>query len=240
MIYIRSTLFFILFIIWNLLCCITGLLVSVKRKWLLYVAKIWSRGIIFLLGKITKIIIEVEGLENLPTKGEGCIIASKHQSALETLVLYDIIEGVGFVFKKELMYIPLFGWNIYLSGSVMVDRGAGKKAMQSVLKKVPERVNEGRKIVIFPEGTRVKPGENTPYKPAVYGIYKQGVKTFPMVLNSGVFWPKGGFIKKPGIVKLKIFPEINQGLEKKDFMSQLHETLEVEALKILPKEFDKS
>lgn len=149
----------------------------------------------------------VEGLENLP---EGnCVVLSKHQSAWETLALQEIFPNPCWVLKRELLWVPLFGWGLALTQPIAIDRKAGRKAMHQVLQQGRQRLAEGRWVVVFPEGTRVAPGQRRQY--SIGGAMlaeKSGYPVIPVAHNAGEFWPRRGFLKRPGTVALVIGPPI--------------------------------
>jgi 1-acyl-sn-glycerol-3-phosphate acyltransferase len=197
----------------------------VSYKSCYYFSKIWAMGLAWGLKLIIGVKIEVEGLENIP-KDTGCVIASKHQSAFETFY-YFFLPNAAFVYKKELQYIPFFGFYHMVLRNIAVDRKAGATALKKVLKQTKERVGQGRQVIIFPEGTRAKPKEYIEYKPAIYAIYKNDdIQIIPASLNSGLFWQKNSFIKKQGTIKIKFFSEIQKGLNKEDFYTKLRENLD--------------
>jgi len=225
MIIIRSIIFNLFFYLWNAVCFVLFIPFYVNYKWCYRVSKIWAMGLIWGLKKIIGVEIIVEGWENLP-KNSGCVIASKHQSAFETF-FYWVLPNVAFVYKKELSYIPLFGFYHIVLKNIAVDRKAGGTALKKVLNQTKQRVKDGRSVVIFPEGTRTKVGQKVEYKPAIYGIYKiPEIPVLPASLNSADIWPKGAFIKKPGTIRVTIFPPMQKGMEKEGFMRELKGKLE--------------
>ncbi len=168
---------------------------------------------------------EVIGRENIP---EGpCIIASKHQSAWETLRLNVLFDAPAIVLKQELVKVPIWGWYGWRCGMIPVDRSASVKALQRMMKAANKAIAKGRKIFIFPQGTRVLPGVKTPYKSGTAALYKQlNLPVVPMAVNSGLFWPKGAFIKKPGTITIEFLPPIPAGLSRAQFMREIEEKIE--------------
>ena len=150
---------------------------------------------------------EIEGQENIP---EGtAIIFSKHQSTWETMALQLVFPPQTFVVKRELMRIPFFGWGLSVLNPIAIDRSSGRNAVKQIVQQGIERLKAGIWIVIFPEGTRVRPGQKIRYKMggAILAA-ESGYPVVPVAHNSGEFWPKGQFLKKPGTIKLVIGPPI--------------------------------
>jgi 1-acyl-sn-glycerol-3-phosphate acyltransferase len=164
-----------------------------------------------------------------PTK--GFVIASKHQSAWETFIAFAFLPKVSFVYKKELGYIPIYGWYNKAYKNICADRKGGAKALKSIIEQTKDRVEKGHQVIIFPQGTRTAFGQVTPYKSSVYAMYKAGIDIYPAALNSGNCWPKKG-IKKSGTIVWKFLPKIEQGLDKKEFMQRLEEVIESESNKL--------
>ena len=149
----------------------------------------------------------VEGIENVPD--QNCVVLSKHQSAWETIALQLIFPNPCWVLKRELLWVPLFGWGLALTQPIAIDRKAGRKAMQQVLQQGRQRLAEGRWVVVFPEGTRVAPGQAGHYN--IGGAMlaeKSAFPVLPVAHNAGEFWPRRGFLKRPGTVTVVIGPLI--------------------------------
>ena len=168
---------------------------------------------------------EIRGLENIPNG--PIMIASKHQSMWDTqiynLIFYDCI----FVLKRSLLAVPLVGWFMWRAGMIAVDRRAGAAAMRKLLRDARTSVENGHTIVIFPEGTRMPPGERGCYQPGVAALYKElGLPVVPGALNSGTYWPRRAFKKRPGCIVLEFLPAIEPGLDRHDFMKELEEQIE--------------
>jgi 1-acyl-sn-glycerol-3-phosphate acyltransferase len=164
---------------------------------------IWAYTSQWWLKVTCNLTIKVEGRENIP-EGNGLILA-KHQSAWETIALQTIFPAQTWVLKRDLLWIPIFGWGLALTSPIAIDRSAGKKALKQVIKQGIERLQAGLWVVIFPEGTRTAPGERKKY--AIGGAmlaHKSGYPVVPVCHNAGEFWPKQGFIKKPGAITLVI------------------------------------
>jgi 1-acyl-sn-glycerol-3-phosphate acyltransferase len=176
--------------------------------------------------KLCGITLEVRGKEFITP---GVIFASKHESALETYAYTDIIPHSVFVLKKELTYIPLFGWGQALYGMIPVDRGAGAKAMKGMLKEAKNRVENGRSIIIFPEGTRCKHGQVKGYKSGIVFLAEGlDMPVVPVALNSDLLWSKGAFLRHPGKVIFQFMEpmKVSDYKGKKEFMAALEERIE--------------
>ncbi len=206
--FLRSLLFWIGFVI-NVV--IFGLLIVIlfftPSSFRLKIAKLWSRTNNFLLKIFCGIKYKVEGLENLDVG--TAIILCKHQSTWETLALHSFTPYVRWVFKRELMRIPVFGWALALTDPIAINRGAGRVAIKQLINEGTEKLNAGKWMVLFPEGTRTSPGKTHKYK--IGGALlarKSGYPVIPIAHNAGEFWPKHSFIKWPGTISVVIGPAI--------------------------------
>jgi len=176
---------------------------------------------------------EVRGRENIPAG--PALVASKHQSMFETLAFWHILPDPAIILKKELKYLPFFGWYAMKLKNVAIDRSAGASALKAMLRAARERAHEGRQVVIFPQGTRVEPGAPGSYKPGVAGLYgAMDVPCVPVALNSGLYWPPSGFIRKPGTIIIEFLEPIPAGLPRARFMEQLESRIETASLALLP------
>lgn len=227
MIYIRSLLFNILgYGVLAFGCIINSAIGLFSRK---LTIKIWNYILIpvfiWLLKVVAGIEIEIRGKEYM--KQEGVLYAGKHESAMETYCLSAYLKKLVFVLKKELTYIPFFGWAQYFYGMIPVDRSAGGAAMKNMLKEAKKRVESGRPIIIFPEGTRVKPGTVNGYKPGLLFI-AQSLKlpVVPVALNTGLFWQKKSFLRYPGKVIIEFMEPMPEIADKKEFMNELQKRIE--------------
>ena len=168
---------------------------------------LWARVVIWLARVVVGIRYEVEGLENLPKA--PCVVLAKHQSAWETIAFQLIFPPLSFVLKKNLLYIPFFGWGLALFSPIAIDRGAGREAMKQIEVQGRERLKSGFWVLVFPEGTRVAPDEKGTYQ--VGGPWlaaKAGVPVLPVAHNAGRCWPKNAFVKRPGVIRVVIGPAI--------------------------------
>ncbi|WP_096361984.1 lysophospholipid acyltransferase family protein [Sulfuricaulis limicola] len=186
----------------------------------------WARFQVFLLKTLCRLDYRVEGLEHLPPG--AAILLSKHQSAWETIAFQQIFPAQTWVLKRELMWIPLFGWALALTRPIAIDRGAGRKAVEAVVTQGRERLQSGIWVVVFPEGTRVAPGTRKRY--AMGGAIlaaETGYPVVPVAHNAGSFWLRRGFLKKPGTVRVVIGPTINpRGRKAEEIIKQVEEWIE--------------
>jgi len=168
----------------------------------------WSRLIVWLARVILGIEWRVEGLENLPS--HPAVILAKHQSAWETLAFQQIFPPQVHVLKRELLWIPFFGWGLALMSPIAIDRRRGVAALRSIARRGQKRLEQGFWIVVFPEGTRVAPGESRDYQPGgAWLAAASGAPVVPVAHNAGLFWPRNAFLKRPGTVTIRIGPSID-------------------------------
>jgi 1-acyl-sn-glycerol-3-phosphate acyltransferase len=180
---------------------------------------------LWLLRAICGTKVEWRGVEKLPKT--ACILACKHQSAWETFALYAVIDDPTYILKRELMWLPLFGWYMWKEGLIPIDRSAGMAALARMTARARAALASGRQIVIFPEGTRRLPGAEPAYKPGVVYLYgRAGVPCVPMALNSGLYWPRRSLQRFPGTIVVEILDPIAPGLDRPAFARQLEDTIE--------------
>ncbi|MCK4864848.1 MAG: 1-acyl-sn-glycerol-3-phosphate acyltransferase [Gammaproteobacteria bacterium] len=175
---------------------------------------------LWVLKHLCSIDYRVEGLDNIPD--EACIIFSKHQSALETMMVQRVFPPMTFVVKQELLWLPFFGWGLRSIDPIAIDRKSGRKAIGQIVEQGIERLKRGIWIVIFPEGTRSKPGTKLPYKKGgAILASKSGHKVIPVAHNAGEFWPKGFFSRQTGTIVMSIGPAIEtKGRKSEDIMKE--------------------
>lgn len=206
--FLRSALFFVLkavFTVPFVLCVLPLFFLPPLPRY--RVIALWGRVVIWLARVILGIRFRVEGIEHLPA--EPSVVLSKHQSAWETIAFQQIFPPLSFVLKKNLLYIPFFGWGLALFSPIAIDRGAGREAMKQIEQQGKERLKAGFWVLVFPEGTRVAPGEKGNYQ--VGGAWlaaKAGVPVVPVAHNAGRCWPKNAFVKHPGEITVVIGPPI--------------------------------
>ena len=207
--FVRSLLFWLGFILNTLVFGVLIILLFFTPScFRLRIARLWSLTNNFLLRVFCGIKYQVEGRENLEGVATA-IILSKHQSTWETLALHSFTPYVRWVFKRELMRIPVFGWALALTDPIAINRGAGKAAIKQLISEGTAKLNDGKWMVLFPEGTRTAPGKTHKYK--IGGALlaeKSGYPVIPIAHNAGEFWPKHSFIKWPGTISVVIGPVI--------------------------------
>jgi 1-acyl-sn-glycerol-3-phosphate acyltransferase len=223
---LRSALFNILFVLWTATLCFVWLPALLgPRIWTPRGQSIWARGVMAMLKSIARIDIEIRGRERLPAG--AVVIASKHQSAWDTMIWHIIVDDPAIVMKKELLLIPLYGWFSKKAGMIPVDRKAGAAALRAMLRAADAAAARGRPIIIFPEGTRSAPGQRLPYQPGAMAFYRHlKLPVAPVALNSGLFWSKHSLLKRPGKIILEFLDPIGQGLAKEDFNAELESRIE--------------
>ncbi len=188
-----------------------------------------------------KIRLNLVGYEKLPST--PVIIASKHQSAWETVVLFAFLAKPTVILKRELLWIPLFGFYIQRLGMITVARSKEQSSedFRQFLKDAEAAVHAGHQIFIFPEGTRSQPGCPGTYRSGVGSLYTHlKIPVIPVALNSGVFWPRRGFLKKPGTLTLEFLDPIQPGLPRREFMRTLEEEIESHSNALLPQGVQKN
>ena len=189
------------------------------------VAKAWGRVNLVLLRVVAGIDVEVRGREKIP---QGpIIVAAKHQSAWETFALLPLFDNPVFIVKRELEWIPIFGWLMIKGRMVPVDRSAGTKALELMTERAGVELADNRQLIIFPEGTRRPAGAEPRYKFGVAKLYAAGgVPCVPVALNSGLFWPRRSIRRLPGTVLVEILDPIAPGLKPDVFFQRLQTGIE--------------
>jgi len=202
----RTLIFFLGWIALTVMCGVLFLpaLVSQRATWA--VSGVWARITLCWLRIACNIRSHVRGVEHLTP---GAMIASKHQSAWDTLMLWNTLGNPAFILKRGLYLIPIFGWYLARGGHIGIDRKAGRDAMRAIMEQTPKLVAQGRSIVIFPEGTRMRRGQETTFRPGVARISKAlQLPVIPAALNAGSFWPKYTPIKYAGDAVLEFLPPV--------------------------------
>lgn len=188
----------------------------------------WAKMIVVWLRLTCGLRHRVVGLENLPA--EPCVILSKHQSAWETIAYQAIFPAQAWVLKRELLWIPVFGWGLAATRPIAIDRKAGVRALDDVVRQGIERLNGGRYVVVFPEGTRMPPGERGRYNPGGAMLASRaGAPVVPVAHNSGSFWSRRGFLKRPGVIEVRVGPPIEvQGKRPKQINAEAEAWIEAQ------------
>jgi 1-acyl-sn-glycerol-3-phosphate acyltransferase len=229
MIFIRSLLFNVAFYLWTsvmFLLSLPALLLPAGAVWGL--GRIWVCGTVLLLRIFVGLTHEVRGLAHrLPG---AALYAVKHQSAWDTLVFALLLDRPAIVLKQELLNLPLFGWYMRKCRMIPVDRKGRATALKRMAADARDRASAGRPILIFPEGTRVAPGQRRPYQPGAAALYGAlGLPVVPVALNSGLFWGRRSFHKLPGRIVVEFLPPIAPGLDRRIFMAELEAAIETAA-----------
>jgi 1-acyl-sn-glycerol-3-phosphate acyltransferase len=192
----------------------------------------YARSSLWLLRVICGTKVEWRGLERIPAG--PCIVASKHQSLWDTFALFLAFDDPIYILKRELMWIPPFGWYTWKAGMIPIDRGAGAQALARMTELAYEQLRHPRQLIIFPEGTRRAPGAEPRYKFGVAHLYGEiGVPCVPLALNSGLFWPRRSFRRYPGTVRVEILDPIEAGLDKQEFFARLQRELEAASTRLV-------
>lgn len=186
--------------------------------------KTFCRWTIFSLRLLTGLKSEVRGT---PPSGEA-LIAAKHQSFLDIILIFNAVPAGKFIMKRELMFTPFLGQYALRIGCVPVDRGKRGAAIARMKADVAAGAAEPGQLIIYPQGTRVAPGDKKPYKVGTGLLYEQLAQPcHPVATNVGVFWPKRGILRKPGLAVVEFLPPIAPGLPVPEFMAQLETQVEV-------------
>ncbi len=228
MIFLRSLVFQILFYVSNIAQMVfwTPTFFFMPRPMGWKVVRLWAKSHLWLQHVIVGTRYEFRGLENIPTD-RPFIIASKHQSNWETYTTLIFFPDPSFVLKRELIRVPLLGWYMAKMKVVPVDRGKRSEALASMARHAAVQYRENRQIIIYPEGTRTRPGAPPKYKFGIVHLYHQiGANILPVAVNSGLYWPKGSFIVRPGTIILEFLPVIEPGLSKEEFTAELVSRIE--------------
>ncbi len=186
----------------------------------------WSKITLHVLSFLCGLKFEISGQENIPET--PCIIFCKHQSTWETMALQLLFTPQVWILKRELLWVPFFGWTLASMKSIAIDRSSGKKALRQIVEQGTRRLKEGNWVIIFPEGTRKLPGQKPDYKIGGAMLAKSsGYDVLPIAHNAGQFWPKGQYIKKPGVIKMVIGPVIKSSdLKTKQINQQAEQWIE--------------
>ena len=229
----RSLLYVVLFYVWTVafVLLFTPILFG-PQSWSLWMFKIWSRGVTGML-RICGIRVEVRGREHMPTG--AALVAPKHQCMLDVFVQFAWLPSSVFVMKRELGWIPWFGWYAAKAGAIPIDRGGHANALRKMVRDAKARFAKARQVVIFPEGTRGAPGVAGDYKPGIAALYRElNVPVYPVATNSGVHWPAHGFMRFPGTIVFEYLEPIPPGLKRAEFMRILEERIETASARLLP------
>jgi 1-acyl-sn-glycerol-3-phosphate acyltransferase len=236
MILVRAYLFNLAFFGLTLLMTFFALpLLFFPREGIMTVARLWARAVIALLRVIVGVRLEVRGMGNIPPG--PVVIAAKHQSAFDTIVWLTLLPSTAYVMKKELLSIPLYGWHARRMGMIPVDREGGGPALRAMLRGAQASLEEGRQVVIFPEGTRTAPGERVAYQPGVVAIAGLGIApVVPVATDSGRVWGRRAVLKRPGVIRISVLPPLPAGLPRARLMAELAAAIETETDRLFGEE----
>jgi 1-acyl-sn-glycerol-3-phosphate acyltransferase len=226
MITFRSLLFNVAFYVNLIVLMILGLPMMLRgRHGVFFMARLWGSTSVWLLEKLCDLRVEFRGVENLPR--EGYILAAKHQSFLETFALLKYTPDFAIILKRELVYVPIFGLYLLVAEQIGINRERGHGALAQIVAKAGAVLRAGRQVYIYPEGTRRPPGAPPAYKFGVAALYAAtGAPCVPVALNTGLFWGRRGFTRRPGIAVIEFLPAIAPGMERSAFAERLQSSIE--------------
>jgi 1-acyl-sn-glycerol-3-phosphate acyltransferase len=201
------------------------------RRTAMHFGRFWAQTVLALLKLIVGLDGEIRGREHIPPG--GCLIAMKHQSAWDTLILPPLLGDPAVVIKRELQFVPFYGWYATRAGSIFIDRKGGAGALRRMIAATRQAIAMGRPVVIFPQGTRTAPGQSVeaaPYQPGVAALYRElAVPLVPAAVNSGLYWGRRAFVKRPGRIVLEFLEPIPPGLPRREVMAMLETRIEAAA-----------
>lgn len=208
---IRSTLFWILFLPGMVICATLASIFFFMPLWFrMGIVKIWIGWSLACLRVTCGLRYSVEGRENIPDN--GFIVMSKHSSTWETIAIQRFFRPMVWVVKRELTWIPFFGWALMAMDAIALDRGTGRKAINQLIEASQKHMDRGRILMLFPEGTRVLPMQSKPFKlGGAIVSQRTGYAVLPIAHNAGEFWPRHSWIKWPGTIRVVIGPPIQPG-----------------------------
>ena len=222
----RAFAFNLAFFAWTAVLGMAGLpFLLAPRAAAMRFGRFWAASVLALLKVIVGLGHEIRGLDRVPR--DGCIIAMKHQSAWDALIVPVVLGDPAVVLKRELLLLPFYGWYAGRAGSIAIDRRAGAGAVRRMLAQARPVAASGRPIVIFPEGTRVAPGERRPYQPGVAALYQAlALPLVPAAVNSGLYWGRRRFMKRRGRIVLEFLDPIPPGWPRPRLMAELERRIE--------------
>jgi 1-acyl-sn-glycerol-3-phosphate acyltransferase len=222
----RSLLFNTLFYLNLLVLMVVGLPTMLfGRRAIFALARLWGAISVWLLETICGLRLEYRGVENIPPG--ALLIAAKHQSFLETFALLKYAPDFAIILKRQLTYVPLFGLYLIVSQQIAIDRGRGRQALNQIAAAAKPVFAAGRQVFIYPEGTRRLPGAPPMYKHGAAALYAATeVPCLPVAVNTGLFWRRRGFLRRPGVAVIEYLPVIAPGLDRAAFSKRLQSTIE--------------
>jgi 1-acyl-sn-glycerol-3-phosphate acyltransferase len=230
---VRSVVYNVIFYINLCLFLIAALpTLLLPYRCIIEVAKIWGHTNNWLLRAICGTRVDIRGVEKIPPG--PLLVAAKHQSTWETFAIIALFADPAFVIKRELMWLPLFGWFARKGRMIAVNRGARAQALAKLARDTRIALAQDRQIVIFPEGTRRPAGAEPSYKYGVVHLYAEsGVACLPIALNSGLFWPRRSLLRYPGTIRAEVLDPIPPGLDKTAFAQRLREDIETATARLI-------
>ena len=230
---IRSVVFNVLFYVNLFVHCVVAIpTLLMPRQAIVAVVRFWGRSNIWLLRQVCDLSVEWRGLDKIPAG--PLLVASKHQSLWETFALTALFADPAFILKRELIWIPFFGWYAWKAGMIPVDRGRGSAALAAMTARARAELARGRQILIFPEGTRRAPGAQPNYKYGIVHLYEAtGATCLPLALNSGLFWPRRSFRRYPGTIVVEVLDPVAPGLGRAEFAARLQQAIEAATARLL-------
>lgn len=226
---LRALAFNIVFWVGTLVFGIAGLpFLLTPRRTAMRFGRFWAQAVLVALKAIVGLDGTVRGRENIPSG--ACLIAMKHQSMWDTLMLPPLLGDPAVVIKRELRLVPFYGWYATRAGSIFIDRKGGAGALRRMVADAKRAIAEGRPVVIFPQGTRTTPGQpavEAPYQPGVAALYRElGVALVPAAVNSGLYWGRRAFMKRRGRIVVEFLEPIPPGLPRRAVMETLERRIE--------------
>ncbi len=230
---LRSLLFNLVFFTTTAVMSVGSLpILLMPRRITLGMMRVYARMIELEMRWILGLRVQVLGAEHIPPG--AVIIASKHQSAFDTIFWLGQLPATCYVLKRELLRIPIWGWHARRAQMIAVDRQDGARALRGLVREAQARAAEGRQLVIYPEGTRAAPGARLPYQPGVAALAASTqLPVIPVATNSGLFWGRRSFLKRPGVITVSILPPLPAGLGRAEFMAQLERAIEEETARLV-------
>jgi 1-acyl-sn-glycerol-3-phosphate acyltransferase len=230
---IRSALFNVLFYLNLAVQIVAALPTLLMPRWgILAVARFWARTNLWLLRVVCGTKVEFRGVAKIPPG--PLLVAAKHQSLWETFALLLILSDPAYIMKRELMWIPFFGWYAWKAGMIPIDRSKRSQALAEMNACARREFARSRQIIIFPEGTRRPPGAEPKYKYGVAHLYVEtGVPCVPIALNSGLFWPRRSIRRYPGTIRVEVLDPIPPGLAKDVFFERLQRDIETATARLI-------
>ncbi len=226
MMWIRSAVFNAFFVVLTALVLLTYWPLRLfPRRYMRKTIRLWGIGVRAGLKGLVGLDFEIRGRQNIPPG--PAIFASKHQSACDTAFFGLIADKPAYILKEELLSIPLWGAYARRCGAIIVNRAGGASALKKMVRDSEAAIDRGHTVIIFPEGTRTAPGQVLPYQPGIAALYaRTSAPVVPVALNSGLFWPRRGFVKRPGTIVVEFLPALPPGLDRRAFMAELESRIE--------------